>query len=167
MNPATRTPVMAVLVSDEAPSNDVEPSSCSDPGGSATTMVGVDTTVTPSAAEAVAAVPRLEESVVCMAAGVVEAGTAMVAVMSTLAAATVTVTAEASTPATSAIELRRAVVSAYSLRLPLAIIVRTTGGGGGGAAGVPGGRGGALAGAGGDDGSDGQAQQLSPMGRRP
>ena len=107
MNPATRTPVMAVLVSDEAPSNDVEPSSCSDPGGSATTMVGVDTTVTPSAAEAVAAVPRVEASEVCTSAAVVEAGTAMVAVMSTLAAATVTVTAETSTLAAAAIELRR------------------------------------------------------------
>ena len=123
-------------------------------------MVGTDTTVTPSAAETAAAVPRLEESVVRTAAGVVVSGTAMVAVMSTLAAATVTVTADASTPATSAIELRRAVVSPYSLRLPLAIIVRTT-------VSVPGGDGGALTGAGGSDGSDGQAQQLSPMGRRP
>jgi hypothetical protein len=100
---------------------------------------------------------------------VVVAGTAMVAVMSTLAAATLTMTAEASTPATAAIELWREVVfvSSKSLTLPLTTIVSTTGGGGGGAAGVPGGGGGALAGASGGGGSDGQAQQLPPMGRRP
>ena len=98
-----------MLVSDEAPSNDVEPSCSSDPGGSATTMVGVDTTETPSAAEAVAAVPRVAASEVCTASAVEEAGTAMVAVMSTLAAATATVTAEASTLAAAAIELRREV----------------------------------------------------------
>ena len=80
-------------------------------GGAATTILGTDTTVMPSAAEAAAAVPRLEESVVCTVTGVVEAGTAIMAVMSTLAAATVTVTAEASTAATAAIELCRAVVS--------------------------------------------------------
>ena len=70
-------------------------------------MVGTDSTVTPSAVEAVAAVPRLEESEVCTAAVVVEVGTAMMAVMSTLAAATVMVTAEGSTPATEEIEQRR------------------------------------------------------------
>ena len=104
ISPAVKT--TAIAVSDEAPSSDEESSSCSDPGGSATTMVGTDNTVTPSAAEASAAVPRVEESEVCTAAAVVEAGTAMVAVMSTLAAATVTVTAEASTLPTFAIEVR-------------------------------------------------------------
>ena len=56
-----------------------------------------------SAAVAEAAVPRLEESVVCTAAAVVEAGTAMLAMMSTLAAVMVIETDEASTPALSAI----------------------------------------------------------------
>ena len=74
-------------------------------------MVGIDIISTLRTAEAAATVPRLEESVVCTAAGVVEAGTAMVAVISTLAAATVTLTAEASTPTTAAIELCSKVVS--------------------------------------------------------
>eukprot|EP00964_Phaeocystis_antarctica_P031366 scaffold17756_cov47-Phaeocystis_antarctica.AAC.1 len=65
----------------------------------------------PSAAEAAAAVPRVEESVVCNAAGVVEAGTAIVAVMITLAADTRIDTEAASTPALAAIERRRAEVS--------------------------------------------------------
>ena len=70
--------------------------------------------VTPSTAEAEAAVPRRDESEVCTAAAVVEAGTAMVAVISTLPAATVTamVTAEASTPAAEAIDPCREAVSA-------------------------------------------------------
>ena len=75
-------------------------------------MLGSDSTVMPSAAEAAAAVPRVEVSEVCTAAGVVEAGTTMVAVMSTLAAVTLMVTSEASTPAASAIFCRRLVVSA-------------------------------------------------------
>ena len=54
-------------------------------GAEPTAMVGTDSTVTPSAVEAAAAVvPRLEESVVSTAASVVEAGTAMVAVTMTL-----------------------------------------------------------------------------------
>ena len=84
---------------------------CSDGGGMTIITVGIDNTVTLRTVEAAAAVPRLEESVVCTAAGVVEAGTAMLAVMSTLAAATVTVTAEALTPTTAAIELCSEVVS--------------------------------------------------------
>ena len=74
-------------------------------------MLGSDSTVMLSAAEAAAAVPRLEESEVRTMAAV-EAGTVMVAVMRTLAAATVTLTAEASTPAAVAIESRRAEESA-------------------------------------------------------
>eukprot|EP00964_Phaeocystis_antarctica_P160339 scaffold131867_cov48-Phaeocystis_antarctica.AAC.1 len=74
-------------------------------------MLGTDSTVMPSAAEAAAAVPRLEESEVCSAAGVVEAGTAIVAVMITLAAATRRDTEAASTPALAAIEFWRAEVS--------------------------------------------------------
>ena len=64
-----------------------------------TVMVGTSSTVTPSAVEASAAVPKLEESEVCTASAVVEAGTAMVAVMRTLAAATRIVTSDWSTPA--------------------------------------------------------------------
>ena len=75
-------------------------------------ILGSDSTVMPSAAEAAAAVPRVEASEVCTAAGVVEAGTAMVAVMITEAAATLMVTSEASsTPAAVAIFSRRLVVS--------------------------------------------------------
>ena len=72
--------------------------------------VGSDSTVMPSAAEAAAAVPRLEESLVCTLAAV-EAGTVIVAVMITLAAATVMTVDEGATPALAAIERRRAVVS--------------------------------------------------------
>ena len=72
-----------------------------------TTIVGTVSTVTPSAEEAEAAVPRLEESEVCTAVEVVEAGTAMVAVMVTLAAVMVMVTAEASTPAAMATLCRK------------------------------------------------------------
>ena len=71
-------------------------------GGSVTVtvlMVESDSTVIPSAAEALSAVPRLEESEVCTAAAVMEAGTVMVAVMITLAAATLIVTNDLSTPA--------------------------------------------------------------------
>ena len=63
----------------------------------------------PSAAEAAAAVPRLEESLVCTLAAIA-ARTVIVAVMITLAATTVTETNEASTPALAAIEPRRALV---------------------------------------------------------
>ena len=75
-------------------------------GGDKITRVGSSSTlksVMPSAAVAEAAVPRLEESVLCTAAAVVEAGTAMLAMMSTLAAVMVIETDEASTPALSAI----------------------------------------------------------------
>ena len=65
----------------------------------------------PSREEAAAAVERATESEACTAVEVVEAGTAMVAVMSTLAAATSTLIAEASTPARDAIAVRREVES--------------------------------------------------------
>ena len=74
-------------------------------------IVGSDSTAMPSAAEAEAALPRLEEREACTAAAVVEAGTVRVAVMSTLAAAKERETREASRPAEAAIELRRAEVS--------------------------------------------------------
>ena len=63
--------------------------------------------VMPSAVEAAAAVPRVELSEVCTAAAVVEAGTAMVAVMSTLPAVTTMVTSDSSTPAAVAIPCRK------------------------------------------------------------
>ena len=61
-------------------------SSGGDAGGEAIVIVGTTSTVTPSAAEVALAVPRVEESEVCTTSAVVEAGTAMVAVMRTLAA---------------------------------------------------------------------------------
>ena len=64
------------------------------------------------AAAATAVVPRLEETVLCTAAAVVLAGTAMVAVMITEADVTLMVTREASTPAAVAIFCRRLEVSA-------------------------------------------------------
>ena len=75
-------------------------------------MVGTDSTVTPSAAEAAAAVPKLEESEFTIrVAAVLEAGTAMVAVMITLAAATRIVTSDLSTPAAVATACCRLEVS--------------------------------------------------------
>ena len=66
-------------------------------------IVGSSSTVTLSAVEAASAVPRLEESEVSTTSRLVEAGTAMVAVMRTLAAATSIVTSDGSTPAALAI----------------------------------------------------------------
>ena len=74
-------------------------------------VVGSDWTSRPSALEAATAVLRLEESEFRTAAAVVEAGTAILAVMITLAAAKVMETDEASTPALVAILLSRAEVS--------------------------------------------------------
>ena len=74
-------------------------------------MEGSDSTVIPSAVDADAAVPRREVSVACNASAVVEAGTLIVAVMITLAAATMMDTDERSTPALTAIEVWRAEVS--------------------------------------------------------
>ena len=65
-------------------------------------MVGFDSTTIPSAAEAASATPRVEESEVSTTSAVVEVGTAMVAVMRTLAAATRIVTSDLSTPAAAA-----------------------------------------------------------------
>ena len=65
-------------------------------------MVGTSSIVSPSAAEAASAVPRVEASEVCTSSAAIEAGTAMVAVMRTLAAATRIVTSDLSTPAASA-----------------------------------------------------------------
>jgi hypothetical protein len=75
--------------------------------------LGSESIAAPSAAEAEAAVPRRDESEVCTAAAV-EAGTMMVAVISTplTAAVTAMVTAEASTPAAEAIDPCREAVSA-------------------------------------------------------
>ena len=59
-------------------------------------------TATPSAAEASAAVPRVFWTVACTAAVLVDGGTRMVKVSSTLAELTVTRTRSAATPARSA-----------------------------------------------------------------
>ena len=64
-----------------------------------TVMLGISSTVMPSAVEVASALPRLEESEVCSTSAVVEAGTAIVAVIRTLAAATRIVTSDLSTPA--------------------------------------------------------------------
>ena len=72
---------------------------------------GFSSIVMPSAVEAVAAVPRVESSEACIAAAVVEAGTAMVAVMSTLPAVTAMVTSDLSTPAAVATPRRKLEVS--------------------------------------------------------
>ena len=74
-------------------------------------MVGTSSTVTPSAVEASSAEPMLEESRVCTVPAVVEAGTAMVAVMRTLAAATLIATCDLSTPAAVAIFCCKLVLS--------------------------------------------------------
>ena len=71
--------------------------------GEAVVIVGTASTVTPSASEAAAAEPKVEESEACTAAAVVEAGTAMVAVMSTLPAVRAMLTSDGSTPAALAI----------------------------------------------------------------
>jgi len=68
-----------------------------------TSMVGTFSTVMPNAVEADSAVPRLEESDFRIASTVMEAGMVMVAVMSTLAAATSTLTSDLSTPTALAI----------------------------------------------------------------
>ena len=80
-------------------------------GGEASATVGTDSTVTPSAVEAAAAVARLEESAFCSVVAFVEAGTEMVAVMITLAAATLIVTSDLSTPAAVATACCRLEVS--------------------------------------------------------
>ena len=110
-----------------------------------------------SAAEAAEAVPRLVASEFCTASAVLEAGTAMVAVMITLPGVMATVTAEASTPATAAIELSREVLfaSPKSLTLPSAVIVSTTLLGGGACGAPNGGAGEALGGGGEGDGGGG------------
>ena len=102
------------------------PPSESPPPASVATVVGADSTVIPSNLEAAAAVPRLEESVPCTATAVVPAGTAMVAVMITLAAATRIVTSDLSTPAAVASFSCKLEVSEKSLTLPLAVSVSTT-----------------------------------------
>lgn len=79
-------------------------------GGAATKTEGTVCTVIPSAVEAAEMLKRLFESEIVTAA-TVETGTAMVAVMSTLAAATRTVTRDASTPARLAIKVWREAVS--------------------------------------------------------
>jgi len=92
-------PIVTVLVAAAIVAADESRGGADSNCGELSATVGIDSTVIPRAAEAVSEVPRLEESEVCTAAAVVEAGTAMVAVMRTLAAATLIVTSDLSTPA--------------------------------------------------------------------
>jgi len=71
--------------------------------GTIIVIVGTPSTEIPSALEAASAVRRVEESEAFTAAAVVEAGTAMVAVMITLAAARVMVTGSLYPPAAAPI----------------------------------------------------------------
>ena len=81
-------------------------------GGKAIATVGNDSTMTPSTEEADSAVaPNVDNSELCTAEAVVAAGTAMVAVMSTLAAATLISTSALSTPAAMATICRKLEVS--------------------------------------------------------
>ena len=73
--------------------------------------MGTASKAMPSCAVAAATVPRLVESEACNADTVVEAGTMMMAVMRTEAAATVMVTSDVSTPAASATLCRKLDVS--------------------------------------------------------
>ena len=84
----------------------------SPPGSSEVVMVGVVSTVIPSALEAASAVLRLLESAACTLEAVVVAGTVMVAMMRTLAASTRRATNDASTPASRAILVCKFEVSA-------------------------------------------------------
>ena len=87
----------------------------SPPVESAIVIVGTARIRTPSAVEGAvegsAAMPRVEDSEACTAAAVVEAGTPMVAVMITLAAATLIVPSDLSTPAAAATACCRLEVS--------------------------------------------------------
>ena len=81
-------------------------------GVKALARVGTDSTAMPRAAEAEAAVPRVEESDSSTMVAAEEAGTAMLAVMITLAADTLIVTSDASTPAAVAMFCCKVEVSA-------------------------------------------------------
>ena len=65
-------------------------------------MLGADSIAMPSAAEAEAAVPKVEASEACTASEEVVARTAILAVMTTLPAWTMMVTSSLSTPAAAA-----------------------------------------------------------------
>ena len=73
--------------------------------------MGTNSTVMPSAVEAAAAVESLEESELCTVVVVVDAGTWIVAVMITLAPATLIVTSDLSIPAAVAMLCCRLEVS--------------------------------------------------------
>ena len=104
MPPAMTPPMMPPMIARPMSLSSFAVASCAP-------IAGSDSTGIPSAMDAAAAVPRREESVVCNASAVVEAGTLIVAVIITLAAATRMDTAEESTPALTATEARRVEVS--------------------------------------------------------
>ena len=77
-------------------------------GSKTIATVGVDSTMTSSAVEADSAVtPNVEDNELCTADAVVAAGTEMVAVMTTLAAATLIWTSSLLTPAAVAMVCRK------------------------------------------------------------
>ena len=128
-------------------------------------MVGTSSIVSPSAAEAASAVPRVEASEVCTSSAAIEAGTAMAAVMRTLAAATRIVTSDLSTPAASATFCCKLALSLTekSLTLPLAVSVSTTVPSEGGDSGGDGGGEGEGEGGGGEGGGIGTSASLRAM----
>lgn len=109
---------------------------------------GCSTIVMPSALEAAAVVPRFEAREACIASAVVDAGTAMVAVMITLPGAMAMTTSAVLTPAALATFRCTLEVSGRSSMLPLAVSVTTI-------SAVEGGAGAACAGGGVDGGSCG------------
>ena len=109
---------------------------------------GFSTIVMPSALEAAAVVPRFETREVCIASAVVDAGTAMVAVMITLPGAMAMATSAVLTPAALAKIRCTLEVSGKSSMLPLAVSVTTI-------SAVEGGAGAGCAGGGVDGGSCG------------
>ena len=122
-----------------------------------TVIVGTSSTVISSAVEASLAVPRVEVSEVCTWSAVLEVGTAMVAVMRTLAAVTRIMTSDLYTPAASATFCCKLdmSLSEKSLTLPLTVSVSTTVSVEGGGDGVGGEGGGGGGGEGGGDEGDG------------
>ena len=123
--------------------------------GSMIVMEGVSTIVMPSAMEAVAVVPRVEAREVCIAAAVVDSGTAIVAEIITLPGAMAMVTSAVSTPAAVATLRCTLEVSARkSPMLPPAVsktrILAVEGGSAGGGGGLGEGGGGEGEGGGGE-----------------
>ena len=153
MTPALTTSALAIAMPTMSGTLRSSDSSMSD----STVIVGTSSTVISSAVEASLAVPRVEESEVCTWSAVLEVGTAMVAVMRTLAAVTRIMTSDLYTPAASATFCCKLdmSLSEKSLTLPLTVSVSTTVSVEGGGDGVGGEGGGGGGGEGGGDEGDG------------